>query len=488
MKILKTSVIALALLIGVTSCKKYFDVNHDPNASEEASMGNILASAEASSAIHIGGELFNLGGFWSQYYTQSPDAGQYDVIDEYNIPSDYYNRSWTELYAGSLEDCQYIRDKATIEGNSSFYLVATVMQAYTFQVLADLFGNVPYSEALKGEDNLSPAYDDGRDIYQGLLNDINDALDRYNNDNSAAGPDGTNDPIFAGDMDKWVRFANTLKLKLLMRGHSATPPFGDETEIMNLVHSGQLLQGDAAYDLFTGAEGKRNPFFDVNYNFLNGVNQSGSQSMVMYLQDNDDARLTAIYDPASDGSYTTKPQGDFRNRDIPNSGLATPSVSPTKPVYFFTEAEVDFLQAEAEERYGGGAAVAQPYYEAGIQASFAMYNMSDTASSYYGVGGPYAYNTAGTQEDRIKQIMTQKWVALANVENLEAFFELTRTGIPAYTTLSNQQPGDLIYSLASVLGDKAPKRLLYPQVSTSRNANSPAQPSGGIATPVWWAQ
>ena len=490
MKIIKTGVLSLGVILAATSCEKYLDVNHDPNATEEASIGNVLAAAEASSAVHIGGELFNLGGFWAQYFTQSPDASQYGEFDEYNISSDFFDRSWTELYAGALKDYQYIRTKASDENNTSFYLVATAMQAYTYQVLADLYDQIPYSEAIQGQDNLVPHYDDGQKVYQGLYDDLNDALNMYKADHAAQGPDGSNDGVFAGDMDKWVRFANTLKLKLMMRSSKASsnPLIGTTADILDLVHGGELLQSDAAFTLFAATETKRNPYFEVNVNFLNGVNQSASQSMVLYLQDNDDARLRAIYDPAdADGSYTTKPQGDYKNRDIPNDGLATPKASPTKPVYFFTEAEVNFLQAEAEERFGGGAAAAQPYYEAGIQASFDMYNMGDTASSYYGAGGPYEYNTGGTMEDRIKQIMTQKWVALANVENLEAFFELNRTGYPEFKVRANQQPGDLIYSLASVLGpNRVPKRLLFSDVSKSRNPNVPAQPAGGLSAPVWW--
>ncbi|MGB0177449.1 MAG: SusD/RagB family nutrient-binding outer membrane lipoprotein, partial [Owenweeksia sp.] len=165
--------------------------------------------------------------------------------------------------------------------------------------------------------------------------------------------------------------------------------------------------------------------------------------------------------------------------------LAEPIVGPLKPIVLFSTAEVQFLIAEVQERFGGGGKAA---YDAGVQASFDMYGLG-SAAAFTGPGGAYEYNVAGTQEDRIKQIMTQKWAAMANSQNLEAFFEINRTGYPEYKILADAQPGDLVYSLASVLSPgQSPQRLLYADVSKSRNPNVPAQPAGGIAAPVWWAQ
>lgn len=483
MKVLRIFAIT-SLLAWSTSCEKYLDVNDDANKTEEASIEVVLPSTQASLAIHVGGELFNLGGFWSQYHTQSPDAGQYEEMDAYNISSDFFDRTWQELYAGSLMDAKYIKEES--KGvNNSYYLIAALIEAYTYQVLVDLFDQVPYTEALQGVNGInSPKYDDGQDIYTALLSNIDEAVALYTNDPGVAPT--TNDILLGGDMDAWLRFANTLKLKMLLRAYN-TSVF-DQIEALSLANGGNLLTQDVAMTLFEATANKSNPFYDVNYDRLGGVNHAASQSIISYYQANGDARMQETYEAGDGGLYTTKPQGEFAIRDISYDDLAKPVVGPLVPIYIFTAAEVNFLIAETQERFGGGG---QAAYEAGIQASFDMYGIGDTAADYYGAGNVYEWNAGGNMEDRIKQIMTQKWAAMANSQNLEAFFERNRTGYPEFKDLTDPSygPGDLIYSLASVLSaGQTPQRLLFANVSTSRNANSPAQPAGGITAPIWWAQ
>lgn len=482
MKFLK---IALSVIVftSLGSCKKYLDVNDDPNKTDDASVDVVLAGAQASTCIQVGGELFNLGGFWAQYYTQSPDAGQYENMDQYNVTSDFFDRAWQELYAGALRDYQYIKEKSSGD-NNSYYLIATLMEAYTYQVLVDLYDQVPYSDDLEGEEgNITPEYDEGRVIYQSLISSIDDAIAMYQNDPSGPEPT-TNDIIFGGDMDQWVRFGNTLKLKMLLR-MSETPSF-DQGAVMSLVNGGQLLNDLAQMTLFESAQNKSNPFYDVNYSRLGGVNHAAAQSIVEYFDANGDARLPEIYEPGGSGQFTTKPQGDFANRDISFDDLAQPIVTATKPIVLFSPAEVQFMIAEAQERWGAGG---QSAYEMGIEESFAMYGMADTASFYVGAGGAYEWNTSGSMEDRLKQIWTQKWAAMANSQNLEAFFEINRTGFPEFKSIGNWQPGELQISVASVLpSGQTPRRLLFANVSKSRNPNVPAQPAGGLAAPVWWDQ
>lgn len=486
MKNLRYTFIIIATTLFV-SCEKALDINQDPNAPGEAPIDLVLPAAQAAGTIHIGGELYNLGGFWAQYYTQSPDAAQYENIDSWNVQSDFFDQTWTEFYAGSLRDLRYVREEAIASGNNSYYLIATCMEAYLYQVLVDLYSQVPYTEAVMGADNLEPGYTDGREIYGSLIDNINEALVMYNGDPEAGiQPTANSDIIFGGNMDNWVQFANTLKLKIFMRASGTS--FSDGTEILNLVNGGNLLNVNAAMTQFEAVPNKRNPFYDVNIssNGLGGINHAASQTMVSYLDTNDDARLEVLYERGESGEFLTKPQGDFQDRDISYQDLAKPVFSPTMPIYLFSIPEVRFLQAEALERFAGGAG-AQSYYEEGIEASFDMHGLEDTAMTYYGPGGAYAYNTAGTQEDRIRQIMTQKWVAMTSIQNLEAFFEINRTGYPEYETLNDAEPGDLVYSQASVLPQgQTPKRLLFPDISRSRNSNVPPQPAGGLAAPVWW--
>ena len=485
MKIFRIIAVASVFVWSTSSCEKYLDVNDDPNKTEFASLDVVLPAAQASTCIHVGGELFNLGGFWAQYHTQSPDAGQYQDIDAYNVSVDFFDRTWQELYAGALNDYRYMRENS--DGtNNAYYLVATLMEAYTYQVLVDLYGQVPYSEALQGTANLTPVYDEGQLIYKDLLLKIDDAMSRYAADPAnGEGPKSANDIIFGGNMERWMQFGNTLKLKMLLRAYKVGSIF-DQAEALALANSGNLLPVNASMTLFADAPNKSNPFYDVNVDRLGGVNHAASQTIVSYYQANNDPRLQEVYAPGS-GGYTTKPQGDFANRDISYPNLAKPIIEPLQPIILFSAAEVYFLIAETQARFAGGG---QTAYENGIEASFAMYGLADTtAENFYGPGGAYEWMAGGSTEDHIKQIATQKWAAMANSQNLEAFFEINRLGYPEYKTLANAQPGDLVYSLASVLPPgQTPQRLLFADVSKSRNPNVPAQSSGDVAKPIWWAQ
>ena len=305
-------------------------INDDPNKTEFASLDVVLPAAQASTCIHVGGELFNLGGFWAQYHTQSPDAGQYQDIDAYNVSVDFFDRTWQELYAGALNDYKYIRENA--DGtNNAYYLVATLMEAYTYQVLVDLYGQVPYSEALQGTANLTPAYDEGQAIYKDLLSRIDEAMARYSADPANGEAPSGNDIIFGGNMSRWIQFGNTLKLKMLLRVYRVGDIF-DQAEVIALANGGNLLSVNAQMTLFEEAANKSNPFYDVNYDRLGGVNHAASQTIVSFYQANNDPRLDTLYEPGSGGAYTTKPQGDFANRDISFDALAEPIVFELKPI------------------------------------------------------------------------------------------------------------------------------------------------------------
>ena len=167
------------ILIGVFAltlfgCEKYLDVNTDPNNPQDVTADFILPAAQTSVAITMGNSYFNLGGFWSQYYTQSPTASQYKKMEAYNLTTDFFDREWSEAYAGGLNDLEIIRSKSTVSGDHAYYLIATLLQAYTFQMLADLYDDIPFFDALKGvsDGTLNPKFDNGADIYPVLLERI----------------------------------------------------------------------------------------------------------------------------------------------------------------------------------------------------------------------------------------------------------------------------------------------------------------------------
>ncbi|NVN93730.1 MAG: SusD/RagB family nutrient-binding outer membrane lipoprotein [Bacteroidetes bacterium] len=493
----------LILLFVFASCEKDFmDVNHDPSRSAESTVQLTFPAAVGSSAYVIGGYYQLLGGFWSQHWTQAIGAPQWREIDSYNLQtSDFDERQWGELYSGALNDYQYVRNLAKSNGNWSYYLMATAMQAYTYQVLADLYDKIPYTEALQGATgNLTPKYDNGSAVYDGLITSLNEALSYdYKTFKSSANPTatavkpGTDDIIFGGDMDKWEQFVNTLKLKIYLRQCYVRPAIASAGIQSMFTANAPFLTADAKIAIFASQQNKRNPCYETFIDRLSG-NISMSNTIFSILDSVADPRMPLLINKntKSPAVYNCLVQGDYFNTTFPTganiANLSTPVLGALDAVYFMSEAESYFLQAEAIERYGlSGNAKAK--YEAGIEASFTRLGATG-AAPLYAVGGRYAYPTAGNFENKLQSIIVQKWIAMTNNQGLEAFLEHNRTHYPVENA---NKPGSVGYvhvegqftiSVNSATGSLFPKRLLFTESERRRNPNTPALES--INKRVWW--
>ena len=473
-----------AFLLAAVGCKKMADINVDPNnpAIDKASPELLLPSAVMSSAGQIGGEYAIIGGLWAQYYTQSATASQYRVIDAYNINSNINNNlGYLELFRSALNDYKKIRELSSAEEDWRFYLMATVMRAYTYQVLVDLYDQVPYSEALQGSANLQPKFDDGYSIYKSLLAEIDTALS--NNFNVALNATEANsDVVFHGDMDNWQRFANTLKLKLYLRMVNAKASEAEAGIKALYAANAQFLTTGAGITSFVNQPNASNPFYEQNIRRLNtNDNLRASVTFVSWLQANNDPRIVSYFG-------TTNPtaihQGDYASTNTAYPSSAVFVQSPTDPVWFISEAESYFMQAEARERYFAGAG-AKALYDAGVTAAFAQKGLTPGAL----LTGNYAYPVAGTFQQKLEAIIVQKWASFPGTHDLEGFFEQNRTGYPkyspVYSTSASYVPGQLVYSKNGVTAGAFPKRMIFPDVERGRNSNTPAEVP--VTVKVWWA-
>ncbi|MEI6695249.1 MAG: SusD/RagB family nutrient-binding outer membrane lipoprotein [Bacteroidota bacterium] len=491
----------LIMLFTFASCEKDFmDVNHDPSRSSESTVQLTFPAAVGSSAYVIGGYYQLLGGFWSQHWTQAIGAPQWREIDSYNLQtSDFDGRQWGEMYSGALNDYKYVRELAASKQNWSYYLMATAMQAYTYQVLVDLYDKIPFSEALQGASgNLTPKYDDGSVVYDGLIKMLNEALTHdYKTFKSATNPTatavqpGTDDIIFAGDMDKWESFVNTLKLKIYLRQAYARPTVASAGIQAMYTANAPFLAEDAKISIFASQQNKRNPAYETFIDRLSG-NVSMSQTIYSILDSVADPRLPLLIakNAKSPAVYKCLVQGDYFNTTFPTganiSNLSTPVLTGVDPVYFFSKAESYFLQAEAIERYGV-TGNAKTMYESGIDAAFARLGATGSAA-FYAVGGKYEYPTAGVFEAKLERIIGQKWMAMVNNQGIEAFFEHNRTHYPRESAVPGTSAayvkGQFTISVNSATGSLYPKRLLFTESERRRNPNTPALES--INKRVWW--
>lgn len=489
--LLKINILLLASVLISTGCEK-LNINEDPNnpSIDKATPEVLLPSATLSTAGMIGGQLAVAGGFWAQYWAQSNNSSQFRDIDAYNLTSttEVVNLPYSELFAGALSDYVLIQKQATATSDWKYNLMATILKAYTYQVLVDLYDKVPYSEAFKGADILQPKFDEGEAIYAALLTEINSALAKDYKSGTFNAAQQKSDFVFGGDMSKWEAFANTLKLKMYLRMFKAKPSEAESGIKALYTNGAKFLDTDAGIvGLFQDIPNNSNPLYEFNIRRLNTTtNIRASVTLASYLIENGDPRAVSYFGTASPKAIN---QGDYTATNIeqPNYGTASVYVQKaTDPVYFISKSESYFIQAEARLRYFGGAG-AEELYNNGVTSAFEQYGL--TPDGLILPGGAYAYPTSGTTEQKIEAIIVQKWVSLPGSHALEAFFEQNRTGYPKisslYSTDPNYIPGHFVYSKNGSTGaGKFPRRFPFPDYEKSRNNNTPKEIP--ISTPVWW--
>jgi len=224
--------LATIVVLGLMSCsKESFDVNDNPNAATDSTMEYkfILPSAQNNTGRIVArswGWLQNYLGYWARSGTYAPNAQE----ETYNITTGFQTGIWSGLY-DNLMDYQLMEIQAR-KSNAVFYQgIARIMKAHDFALLVDIYGNVPYSDALKGAGSPTPKYDNGVNIYKDLLRQIDTAIVLIKSaDESDAGPDAslvTNDIMFGENLFpgstitdmkiRWIQFANTMKLRILTK-------------------------------------------------------------------------------------------------------------------------------------------------------------------------------------------------------------------------------------------------------------------------------
>ncbi|MEH0158296.1 SusD/RagB family nutrient-binding outer membrane lipoprotein [Limibacter armeniacum] len=495
--------IALLVCSVGTSCgDDYFDINTDPNAAQSSTIELTLPSGIAGTAYVLGGRWQILGSIWGQHWTQSPDAQQYRDWDRYFIDANDFDRQWSTFYSGAdrgsanldgagiLKDLEFVRSEAVEVEDWTHFLIATTMRAYATQMLTDMYGDIPFTEALQGTANLAPTFDASPDIYDSLLVELDTALskDLTIDTSTPTGPRtvGNEDLVFNGEMENWVRFANTVKLKLYLRQTNVTErQAAVESGVSELINSGAefLTNTSALVQVFADADDQRNPFYSTEVFRFGDVNLVASNTSLNFLLENGDPRIEALYTPAANSdTFVGLPQGNLNDGGQENDDLSRVVSSPIAPVYFITQAETYFLLAEVAVRYGLGLD-AQALYEEGIRASFDRLGVTFN-ESLIADGGNYAFPSAAEgsltlEETQIKAIITQKWIELNGIGGPEAFYEFNRTGYPSEFTVSAN---------STLSPGQFPQRLPNDIDEANRNPNSPRSNRNQVSQGVWWSQ
>lgn len=476
----------------LTSCEDQLDINRDPDSlsQENAALASEIPVGMMGIATTQSAYYAIIGGIWAQQWAQSLAASQYRNIDDYTIGTNDYIGGWNNMY-DALTDIRNAKDIALAQENWNYYLIAVSLETYASQILTDFYGDIPYTEA-NDPTNFTPNFDAGQDIYDMMISDLDDALSRDLSASSSPNP-GADDFMFSGNMQKWVAFANTLKLKIFLRQTKARPSVS-ESGIIAMLNAGvSFLTEDAAISgVFEDAANLSNPLYETDKRQQNtATNLRASTTMHSYLATNLDPRLDAFY-----GAGNSLDQGDFNSLAAPNS-VSVASLSATAPVYFISAAQSYFMQAEAMERYNSGSG-AKALYDAGVIAAFSKSPIFDTstfviteeldATDFIASGGNYEYPETGSMDEKLTAIITQKWIANYPDNGYESFFEQLRTGIPVVSAVIQADnayvPGEFAYAVNGATNGIFPQRMAYPNGELSTNSNAPDLIA--ITVPVWW--
>jgi len=483
MKTLGYILIVSALTFG--SCNKALDINTDPYLPIEtdATPDLLFPSGVAYSAAKIGGDLQLIAGFWAQHYTQNNTSNQYKNIDSYTLTIASYNGIWSNLFGGGMKDLYIAKEKAQSAGLWNYYLASSVMLAFDYHILVDLYGGLPITEGLQGDRGIyNPKWDEGKAANSLIIKQLDEALTKVTEAKALPSMD-SRDFVFSGDIDQWRKFAKSLKLKILMRDFTA-----NATAVKSLLDEGDLLLTDARMNVFEDAKDKSNPLFESDRRALGtGANIRASNTLLSYLKKNNDPRIADFYEVNDiDGGYTAYLQGNYTatTLEYPVGSTSRAKLAATDPVYFMSHAEVEFLQAEAWARLNDEDK-AKSHYESAVKSAFSRWGKNGT--SFIEADGAYAFKP-GTVEEMLKQIIIQKWVASARSQAWDAFYDQNRTGYPIVRALTDDNDNVAVYYTPSInsslVGNELPRRLPYPKVSSDNNPNTPqAVP---INTKMWW--
>jgi len=495
--------ISLALLsIGGWSCDDYLDINEDPNfLSEIPDAKVLLPSVEIGLANQLMGWDFGFGGaYWTQYWTQSYDASQFKTLCEYNETS--FDDAYEDLTAGVLNDLERMKSVSAEDANKGTYYVAEALSIFTWQIMTDVWGDIPYSEALKGHEGVhSPEFDEGSAIYTDLLARI-DALLAL--DLSASTLDENYDFIYKGDLIKWKTFATSLKLKLMMR-LSETSRY-DNAAVLSFIEANEFITSSALIPGETwsdGEEGKRHPMREFEAGGANNLstNVIACKSFIDYLVAGNDPRLDVLFAKGGDdhegaffGDFDSKADVDGDGTDDADEDYSTAVFKGDMDLMIMSTWEINFFVAEVYAR-AGNQAKAKEFYDLGVVASLDQNGGLSNAIITTG----YATWVDGTVEEDVKQIAMQKWVANCNYQHIESFLERNRTKYPAVdpvdilkdreSAFDNFQPGFLTISVAgrAKTNGKLPVSPIYSLDVLTRNENAPAQ-KVDLLEKVWWNQ
>ena len=409
---------------------------------------------------------------WSGYFGQNNNWGGPNNLN-YFLKDGWVASSYTESYSTVVPLWQDLKGKTETQFPEVFAL-AQILKISAWHKATDMFGPIPYKEAGKGL--ITVPYDSQEEVYKSMFKELSDAIEvltKYaDNGNSKLLPNA--DAVYAGDVHKWVVYANSLMLRLAMRVYYADAALSKQYALQAVNHSyGVMKSKDDEAKMERGASLEFKNNLDVLINQYNECRMGSS--MLAYLGGYQDPRLPKYFNTSTVsqavtvgtyGKYSGVPTGHDVSSNDAFKDSSRPAITSTTPTYWMRASEVYFLLAEAALHGFAVGGTAESLYEKGIEMSFEENGIASSEVADYMSSGlkPSAYSFhltnpgvnvdvpavteattawSGTDEEKLEKIMIQKWIALYP-NGQEAWTEYRRTGYPKlHSAISNYSNGEV---------------------------------------------
>lgn len=446
------SLIIVAMAMFFAGCQDLEELNVNPNSPtvEKANPSLLLPKI----LYEVGNEITN-GLAWGlgMQVSQAASSNNFTGSDIYSWGT--YGGTWNLFYRNA-RDCQNLYVIGEERNNDNLKAISLVIKSYIFTTATEMWGDIPYSEALSGktDGNFQPTYDSQKSIYEGILRDYDLALTLFNDLNSVDG-----DIMFDGDVNKWRKLTNSLKIRTIMRLENKWSEMGlSAADLQSIVSTGMIMESNddnGKVDYLANAPNQWPKYagrvggFDEKRmskrSELRLKSMNDPRMMILFRQvDNPDS--AGVFRGVANGlseDNAQKYNGGAKNQS--RLGLRFREIPDAVDMMFMHYSELQFLLAEAAEK-GYISGTAETYYNNGVQANFDYLGAVMDGSYMTQEGVDYNLNS---NESKLELIAKQKWISLFMC-GLESWFDWRRTGLPY------MKPGQ------DALFDQVPVRIQYP--------------------------
>lgn len=477
------------ILLMMGACGGFVDdINVSPNNSPTATPAILLPSSLIATGFANNGELNRFGSVVVNYLAGA--GGSPAAYDIFNTNGADFGNQWRfDIYGGALVNYQKLIEVADQSDSKVYSGIAKIMKAYTFSMVTDVWGDVPYSQALKGEEFIQPRLDKQEDIYKGnqslgiqsLFDLVREGITDL--DAASALKPTSDDVVYGGSVENWKRAGYTLMLKMANTISRKEPALA--TTIINEVLAKNLYISTNAQDLnvkFGTTVGSTSAIWNL------AIFGSFSNELILSTRFLNALRPVPADPTKTDprlAKFFTKPAADYVSLDNGARGTLPPTTTWSRyspyvtgaagegPVRLVTNFQRAFILAESALILGT-AGNPQTLYTEGITASMKLAGVADADIAAYLAANPAIATLTGTKEQQLEQIITQKWIAWTG-NGLEAWNDWRRTGYPKLTASQN----------AVGVDGTRPVRAAYITQEIERNPNFP-NPGPQSNVKVWW--